>query len=268
MFDDGLHPVGPQKRPPLHRQLRLACSGYASAWELAQALADDPPYESTMEAANSLVVNRMGYSDHGRTHALVTATNAMMIFQAGLKLGWEPVFGTKSDSAVIVALGSLLHDAGNSIARERHWEWGISVAQPLLERLLARAYPAERRQKMILNILEVVYTHDQSVEAYSLEGSIVKIADGMDCEAGRSRLPAKFLNPQSRHHHSSEAIDFVHLGPVAAGQPLRIWAELNDKAGIFQLEEVLAKKIETSVLKKSVLAEAFIEGKKVWGWPK
>ena len=278
MFDDGLHPIGAQKRPPLHRQLRLACDGYSAAWELAQALAVDPLYESTMEAANSLVVNRMGYSDHGRTHALVVATNAMMILQAGFKLGWEPTFSNSApknrkepafaDSAVIVALGSLLHDCGNSIARERHWEWGVSVAQPLLESLLARAYPPARRQKIILNILEVVYTHDQSVQAYSLEGSIVKIADGMDCEAGRSRLPAAYLNPENRHHRSSDAIDFVHLGPVVSGQPMRIWVELNDKAGLFQLEEVLAKKIESSVLKKQVLVEAFIDGKRIWGWPK
>lgn len=286
MFDDGLHPIGAQKRPSLHRQLRLACSGYPKAWELAQALIIDEAYEACMEAANSLTVNRMGYSDHGMTHALITATNAMMIFHAGLTLGWVPTFGkgiggraasmqgpkppsfSYSDSAVIVALGSLLHDCGNSIARERHWEWGIGVAQPLLARLLASAYPPDRRQKMILNILEVVYTHDQSVEAHSLEGSIVKIADGMDCETGRSRLPAEYLNPNSRHHRSAEAIDFVHLGPVAKDQPLRVWAELNNRAGIFQLEDVLAKKIDTSVLKKSVVAEAFIEGKKVWGWPK
>ncbi|VVB57339.1 Uncharacterised protein [uncultured archaeon] len=276
MFDEGLHPPGPQKRPPLHRQLKLACAGFPKAWALSQSLIEDPQYISILEAANALVVNRMGYSDHGRTHALVVATNALMLLQAGQTLGWEPSFGKKeanaspdfADSAVVVMLGALMHDLGNSIAREKHWEFSVQLAQPILERLLSRAYREPVRQKMILNILEVVQSHDSAVCSYSLEGSIVKLADAMDCEGGRSRLPPAQANPNKRFHDSSQAVDFVHLGPVAKGKPLPIWFELNDKAGLFQLEEIVAKRLETGVLGEKVVVEAFIEGKRVWKWMK
>ena len=273
MFDEGLHPPGSQNRPPLYEQLKLACAGQPKAWRLAEALVEDPDFLTTLEAANALVVNRMGFSDHGRTHALIVATNALTLLDAGLTLGWEPSFGKKgtsdfTDSAVITVLGALMHDLGNSIVRERHWDFSVHLARPLLERLLMRAYRPPVRPKMILNILEVIQSHDSAVNSYSLEGSIVKLADAMDCEGGRSRLPPSAKNPDKRFHDSSQAIDFVHLGPIAKGKPLPVWAELNDKAGLFQLQEIWARRLNTGVLGEKVALEAFMDGKRIWNYPK
>ncbi len=285
MFDEGFHPLGPQKRPALHQQLHLACAPFSKTWALAQALISDEEYDATLEAANALVVNRMGYSDHGRTHALVVAVNALTLLETGLTLGWEPSFGKRekiissrspaalrvkdsSDAAVITLLGALMHDLGNSVSRERHWEYSAVLARPILERLLEPVYPQPLRTKIILNIMEVIHTHDHAVNSYSLEGSIVKLADAMDCEEGRSRLSPDSRNADKRFRASSMAIDFVHLGPIVKGKPLPIWFELNDKTGLFQMDGVVAKRLETSVLGEKVIAEAFIEGKKVWKWPK
>ena len=60
----------------------------------------------------------------------------------------------------------------------------------------------------------------------------------------------------------------MHLGPIAKGKPLPLWFELNDKAGLFQLEEIVAKRIDSGVLEEKVVAEAFIEGKRIWKYPK
>ncbi|MCL6089245.1 MAG: hypothetical protein M1530_03755, partial [Candidatus Marsarchaeota archaeon] len=161
-----------------------------------------------------------------------------------------------------------LHDCGNAVVRERHWEQSVALAQPILERLLSRAYRSPLREKIVLNILEVIHSHDSAVPAYSLEGSIVKLADAMDCEGGRSRLPPAMQNPDRRYGASSQAIDFVHLGPITPGSLLPIWVEMNSKDGLFQLEGNMAPRLDSGVLQKQVVLEAFISGKKVWSHPK
>ncbi|MDE1798566.1 MAG: hypothetical protein KGH63_04125, partial [Candidatus Micrarchaeota archaeon] len=267
-----LHPAGHVERPTLSSQLRAACSGFPKAYALAQRLLDHEEYRAACEAANALAVNRLGYSDHGKTHALICAVGAMQIYKRGLELGWPPSFGgiTRNmeersggnpDSASVVVLGALMHDVGNSIARLGHQQWGLTVAKPILDDVLSGAYKsADAREKMTVNVLETILTHDESVYASAMEASCVKIADGMDCESGRSRLPWRAFNADNRYGKSAMSIYYMHLGPDTPDRKLPIWAEMGDAAGLFQMEAVLCKKIRSSMLDGRVVVEAFVGG--------
>lgn len=269
MNETSPHPIGHVERPSLRAQLRAACSGYPRAYALSQKLIADPAYLASCEAANARLVNRLGYSDHGLTHALIVAVNAMKLYQAGIEMGWEPSFGgvnkkDREDSVSCLLLGALMHDVGNGVGRVGHQRWGIVVAQPILDRVLASSYRSlSDRQKMMLNIMEIILTHDESEYASALEACLVKIADGMDCEGGRSRSAFAAKNTDDRFSRSSEAIDFVHLAPVEKNQPLTIWMEMSDAFGCFQIEQVLMKKIDASTLKGKMVVEAFVGGKRI-----
>ena len=272
-----LHPSGHVERPTLSTQLRAACSGFPKAYSLAQQLLDNEEYLAACEAANALAVNRLGYSDHGKTHGLICAVGAMQIYRRGLELGWTPSFGGVNqnrgrnvvgagleNSASVVVLGALLHDVGNSVARLGHQQWGMNVARPILQDVLASAYKNEgAREKMLLNTLEVILSHDESVYASAMEASCVKIADGMDCESGRSRLPWKGHNADDRYGKSAMSIYYMHLGPDTPDRCLPIWAEMGDAAGLFQMEQVLLRKIKASSLDGRVVVEAFVGGKRI-----
>ncbi len=302
-----LHPPGHVERPTLSSQLRQACAGFVKAYSLAQRLLDNEEYLAACEAANALTVNRLGYSDHGKTHGLICAVGAMQIYKRGLELGWTPSFGgvnqnkfgaptmagpaggrgrsvgaakeagrrgagaddSRSDAALensasVVVLGALLHDVGNSVARAGHQQWGLTVAKPILEEVLSSAYKsAEAREKMLLNIMETILTHDESMYASAMEASCVKIADGMDCESGRSRLPWKGHNADNRYGKSAMSIYYMHLGPDTPDRRLPIWAEMGDATGLFQIEQVLEKKIKSSALDGRVVVEAFVGGKRI-----
>ncbi len=109
--------------------------------------------------------------------------------------------------------------------------------------------------------MQSIFSHDDGINCLSVEGGISKIADGCDMAGGRARIPYK-LGKADIHSLSALSITKVEIEP-GTERPLLIKVHMNNFAGIFQIEEVLMKKIETSGLMDKVHILPLERGKKI-----
>ncbi|MEM2977244.1 MAG: phosphohydrolase, partial [Thermoplasmata archaeon] len=111
-------------------------------------------------------------------------------------------------------------------------------------------YGSERRRLARLKCatLEAIYTHDEEVEAISVEGGCVKVGDGTDMAGGRARIPFQ-RGKKDIHSISALAINDVRI-IKGEEKPVRIEVEMSCSAGIFQIQNVLGGKIRTSGIKQ------------------
>ncbi|RLE75697.1 MAG: hypothetical protein DRJ56_05330 [Thermoprotei archaeon] len=96
--------------------------------------------------------------------------------------------------------------------------------------------------------------------ALSTEASIVKVADGVDMAEGRARIPYR-TGKVDIHSLSALAIKRVHIvKDLSSPRPIRILVEMENEAGMFQVEEVLGRKMMTSGIAKYVQVVALKKG--------
>jgi uncharacterized protein len=200
------------------------------------------------DAANDLVVKRLGYNDHGIIHAKIVARNALKLYSIFEKRGIKANFviendGNLEDVKLILLLSSLLHDIGNSIHRDEHFLHSTHLANDILA-----AQKMSPRKK--LAILECVYAHDESVIATSVEASIVKIADALDMEQGRARMPFSRGN-MDIHTVSALAIKKVEI-KEGKDRPVSLNILMSCVSGIYQVQEMLLKQIKLGKLENQI----------------
>lgn len=110
-------------------------------------------------------------------------------------------------------------------------------------------------------ILHTIFAHDEEVVALSLEAGIVKVADGLDMAEGRARIPYK-KGKLDIHAFSALAIKTVEI--LEGGKrPIKVIVDMENEAGIFQVEEVLGRKIRTSGIGRLIEIEALKKGVKL-----
>jgi len=205
--------------------------------------------------ANSVSVRRLGYNDHGPVHARITTYNALKILQrlhvAGVETSLEAEqVGTFEDSQVAVVLGCFLHDMGMAVTREDH-EWhSIRLADPFIVRILGELYPADAAARVVLRSLahEVIVGHMGHARIHSVEAGTVLVADGTDMTRGRSRIPMNMAHDPAvgdMHRYSAGSITRVEIGD-GDPKPVRITIRMEDRTGLFQVEEVLMGKVKQS----------------------
>jgi len=165
-----------------------------------------------------------------------------------------------ADAQVIVMLGALLHDIGNAIHREHHQEHGVCYADRILDEILPEYYSDVKLHRLKLAVLGCVYEHDESVLATSLEAGVVKVADGTDCENGRARIPYKIFGKSDIHAVSALAIKNVLISE-GKKKPVKIIIDMSNPAGLFQVDEVLGKKLKTSCIDEFFEVAPLINGK-------
>jgi uncharacterized protein len=210
------------------------------------------------EASNIMAVKRLGMSDHGPVHVAIVANMALKMLRNLIDAGVVPSVVEdwefeKDDAEVIVFLGSTLHDLGNSVHRDLHDDFGVTLAKDLLPDLLSDAYPDRRiRQIMSTETLHAMVAHDVGVAVHTVEGGIVRIADGLDMQKGRARIAFE-TSSTDIFKISGMAVDKVKVLPATTEKPVRIEILMNDAAGIFQVDHLLKKKIQGSHL------EAYVE---------
>ncbi|MFN3267445.1 MAG: phosphohydrolase, partial [Deinococcales bacterium] len=160
--------------------------------------------------------------------------------------------GDTDDTYLVVLLGTMLHDIGNQVHRTGHEAHGVALAIPLLERVLGQVYPneIEKRTKLRSFILHSINCHDLAPAPLTLEGGITAVADGTDITKGRGRK-AFALGKIDIHSVSALSIEQV---TIARGQdkPIEIRVRMTNSAGIFQIEETLAKKVINTPLRQYV----------------
>lgn len=236
--------------------------------ELAKYIFADQEIKSLQDYANIVSIKRLGFNDHGPVHMLKATLNALtmieLLHKAGIKLNLEAEgMGTIEDSRVVVLLASFLHDIGMSISRDRHEIMGVTIAQPILNRILPVFYPDDICKIVILRsmITEGILGHMATQKIHSLEAGLVLIGDGCDMEKGRARISLALADEARRgdiHRYSSRAIKKVKLLPGEI-RPILIEVEMSESVGFFQVEEVLYPKIQSSPVKKFIELKAGLD---------
>ena len=235
----------------VRRELHELLGRYPTARKVFARFEGDKDVEEFQRLANNFMVGRLGYNDHGRTHAYIVARNALRLLDVIRQNGIVPnlvkeELGSYDDVATVVTVAGFLHDIGNSVHRLQHGIHSMVLALPILEKHL---HDHTKKNTLISFILEAIYAHNEG-PAITVEASIVKVADGMDMEEGRARIPYKLGKFDI---HSVSALSIKKVG-VEKGmeRPIRIIVEMEHTAGLFQVEKVLGEKIRESALSGNV----------------
>lgn len=206
---------------------------------------------------------RLGMSDHSWVHVQVVLNIALRVLRLLAKAGDEPAMVTdhgmsQRDAEVVVAGGALLHDVGMSIHRTDHEAYSLFLAQGALERLLEGIYEEPARGVVSAEILHSIIGHRRRGDPYTLEAGVVRVADALDMAQGRSRMPLE-AGQEGIHSISAAAIDEIR---ISAGEelPVRIEIEMNNSAGIFQVDDLLATKLRGTPLEGRVEVVAEVKG--------
>ncbi len=229
---------------------------YPKALKAYELLTADEEAIANWDMANYITVRKLGYNDHGRVHAYVTGAASLAILELLLETKvrgdvLESGSGDIDDTYLVVLLGTMLHDIGNQVHRTGHEAHGVALSMPILERVLTSVYPnISQRTKLRAFILHSINCHDLNPTPLTLEGGITAVADGTDITKGRGRK-AFALGKIDIHSVSALSIEQV---TISRGQdkPIEIRVRMTNSAGIFQVEETLAKKVINTPLKQYV----------------
>jgi len=235
--------------------------------EAFNLLQEDIEIQNYLRMANIMVVKRFGYNDHGPVHAKIIAGSALEIFSL-LTTSVEPssvVNGVCDyiDAKIIVMLGAYLHDLGNAIHRVDHEKNSVILAMNPLERILNRLYHdgPELAFRVKCEVLHALFSSDDNVPCLSVEAGTVTIADGTDMAEGRSRVPY-LLGKNDIHSISAQAIKSVEI-VHGKEKPVSIQVTMGNPAGIFQIEEVIGRKIMSSGIPELVEVIATMNGQQI-----
>jgi uncharacterized protein len=206
---------------------------------------------------------RLGMSDHSWVHVQIVLNIALRLLRLLDRGGVEPAMVADHgmavrDAEVVVAGGALLHDVGMSIHRADHEAYSLFLAQGALRRLLADVYKEPQRGVVIAEILHAIIGHRRRGEPYTLEAGVVRVADALDMAQGRSRMPLE-AGQEGIHSISAAAVDEVRISS-GEERPVRIEIDLNNSAGVFQVDDLLATKIRGTPLEGRIEVVAEIEG--------
>lgn len=215
------------------------------------------------KVVNVNAMDRFGITDHGVVHFQIVANISLrfsrILVKNKIKMSSVSDFGLKNDHAeVIVFLASLLHDLGMSIHREGHEEFSLFLANNLLAEILS-FLPIEERTIVTSEVLHAIIGHRNYGNPRTIEAGIVRVADALDMSEGRSRIPYE-EGKIDIHSVSASAIDNVEINE-GKEYPIKIIITMNNSAGIFQVDELLKKKIKDSKIEKYIEVDAFVTEK-------
>jgi metal-dependent HD superfamily phosphatase/phosphodiesterase len=206
---------------------------------------------------------RLGMSDHSWVHVQVVLNIALRLLRLLVKGGVEPAMVTDHgmkdrDAELVVAGGALFHDVGMSIHRADHEAYSLFMVQERLDELLGGCYEEPERTVVIAEILHAIIGHRRRGEPYTVEAGVVRVADALDMAQGRSRIPVED-GQYGIHALSAAAIDEVRI-ESGDERPVKVEIEMNNSAGIFQVDDLLATKLRGTPLEGHVEVIAQVKG--------
>jgi len=225
---------------------------------------EDVKLQSYWKCANVMAIDRMGYTDHGPTHVKIVANMALKLLRILIDRQVKPsivrYYGMGNDDAeVVVVLGAIFHDLGMVVTRHDHDKYSELIALEFLEKCLTPVYSEEERAIISSEVLHAIVSHEQPNKPLTVEAGIVSIADALDMEAGRARIPFK-SGKVDIHAVSALSIEKVEI-IEGAEKPITIKITMSNSAGVFQIDELLKPRIETSKLQEYFHVIAEITGK-------
>jgi metal-dependent HD superfamily phosphatase/phosphodiesterase len=206
---------------------------------------------------------RLGMSDHSWVHVQIVLNIALRILRLLGRAGIEPAMVAdhkmgRRDAEVVVASGALLHDVGMSIHRADHEAYSLFLAERKLRELLGDLYDEPERTVVASEALHTIIGHRRRGEPYTVEAGVVRVADALDMAQGRSRVPVE-AGRMGIHALSAAAIDEVII-EAGEERPVRLEIHMNNSAGIFQVDDLLATKLRGTPLESQVEVAAAVEG--------
>jgi metal-dependent HD superfamily phosphatase/phosphodiesterase len=222
---------------------------------------EDVEIKTLWRVLNVNAIDRLGMTDHGPVHFQIVANIALRLARILTKnqimMSIVRNYDLSNDHAeLVILLASLFHDLGMSISREGHEEFSLILANGILHRILD-FLSVEERTIVISETLHAIIAHRSGGTPYTIEAGIVRVADALDMSEGRSRIPYQ-AGKIDIHAVSAAAINNVEI-TEGEEKPIQINIHMNNIAGIFQVDELLRRKLLGSGIEKYVKVSAFLE---------
>jgi metal-dependent HD superfamily phosphatase/phosphodiesterase len=225
--------------------------------EVLEFVQNDPEIQTYLRAQNVNPVTRKGYNDHGSKHISIVRNRALGLYDL-LKRGGVAFNGAseqgldEADESVIIALAATIHDIGHVVHRDEHAYWSIPLAADVLNRILPQFdfYDTEEVVRVKGEVLHAILCHHTEEDPLTTEAGVVRIADALDMEKGRSRMPYE-KGGRGIDTVSSQAIKRVSL---MAGDtvPVLVEIEMLNAAGVYQVDNLLKAKLRDSGLEDDI----------------
>lgn len=253
------------------KEIKKVLSKYPNALKVFEIIENNDEIMSILEMANNVAIGRMGYNDHGITHSRIIAGNGIKMLEylknfTKTNIEKEKI-GNFEDSVICILIASYFHDIGISISRDHHEFFSMILGNELIKKILKEIYGNDNEKicKMLCIIDECIVCHMGNANPTSIEARTFITADGTDIEAGRARIPFNiktFLkNYETIHLYSALAIKNVEI-QKGRKKPIRIFIDMKESAGVFQVEEILMNKIRSADFEEFVEIIVKIPGEK------
>ncbi len=242
--------------------------------QIMEKVREDKKLQTYWRCSNVMAIERMGYTDHGPTHVKIVANIALKLLRVLverklIKPSIVENYGMDNDDAeVVVVLGSIMHDLGMCVQRRDHEKYSAILAYDVLQNLLTPIYSAEQKAVITSEVLHAIVTHEQPPSQEPVnriltkEAGIVGIADALDMEAGRARIPFQ-SGKVDIHAISALSIEKVEVESIENEvKPITIRIQMSNSAGVFQIDELLKPRIQKSGLEQFFHVIAEITGEK------
>jgi uncharacterized protein len=222
----------------------------------------DDQLKGWWHVANVNAVVRMEINDHSWVHIQIVTNIALKLLRQLTKHGVEPAmvrdYGmTRDDAEVVVALTALTHCVGMSVHRQGHEDFSLFLAEPKLRELLDGLYDEPDLTVVVSEVLQGIISHRSDGEPLTLEAGILRVADALDMEQGRSRIAFE-RGRVGIHSLSAAAIEEVVISD-GDDRPIRISITMNNSSGIYQVDGLLKAKLRGSGLEPYVEVIAHID---------
>jgi uncharacterized protein len=243
-------------------RIRVPDRGHQKLRKVIERVNADNQLKGWWHVANVNAVVRMEINDHSWVHIQIVTNIALKLLRQLTKHGVEPAMVTdyameREDAEVVVALTALTHCIGMSVHRHGHEDFSLFLAEPKLRELLDGIYEEPDRTVVICEVLQGIISHRSDGEPLTLEAGILRVADALDMEQGRSRIPFE-RGHVGIHSLSAAAIEDVAIGD-GEDKPIRIEITMNNSAGIYQVDGLLKAKLRGSGLEPYVEVLAHID---------
>jgi uncharacterized protein len=265
---DEAHDTGPEERRKRPREaiaearVRVPTRGNRNLERFLRAVNADQQVRAWWHMAQ-VTSERLGMSDHSWVHVQIVLNIALRLLRLldraeiqGAMIADHAM--TERDAEVVVAAGALFHDSGMSIHRADHEAYSLFLVEPKLRELLDGCYEDPELTVVVSEALHAIIGHRRRGEPYTLEAGVVRVADALDMAQGRSRIPVD-AGQVGIHALSAAAVNEVRI-ERGETRPVRIQIVLNNSAGIFQVDDLLATKLRGTPLADHLEVVAEVEG--------
>ncbi len=209
-----------------------------------------------------LNAERLHMSDHSWVHVRIVVNIALRLARLLFRRGVTPVMVADHgmadrDAEVVIAAAAMLHDVGMQAHRTDHEAFSLFLAADKLPQLLSSVYEEPERSVAVAEALHAIIGHRRRGDPFTVEASIVRVADALDMASGRSRVPFE-AGHQNIHSLSAYAIEEVKIS-AGREKAVRVEILMSNSAGIFQVDELLATKLRGSGLEDQIEVIARID---------